>query len=80
MVVRTQVTLDTEAHRRAKQRAAELGISFSEYIRRVVDEDLGEPTPRADISQIFGLISSGGSDVARYKDRYVDEAVRDLHR
>jgi hypothetical protein len=75
MVVRTQITLDAEAHRRAKRRAADLGISFAEYVRQVVDRDLGDPTPRADPSAIFGLFDSGGSDVASDKDRYVDEAI-----
>jgi hypothetical protein len=75
MVVRTQITLDAEAHRRAKRRAADLGISFAEYVRQVVDRDLGDPTPRADASEIFGLFDSGGSDVANDKDRYVEEAI-----
>ena len=77
MVVRTQVTLDADAHRRARRRAAELGISFAEYIRRVVDRDLGEPPPPGDPAEIFGLFDSGGSDVARDKDRMVDAAVAD---
>lgn len=76
MVVRTQVTLDAEAHRRAKRRASDLGISFAEYVRRVVNRDLGDPAPRADPSEIFGLFGSGGSHVAKDKDRYVDEAMR----
>ena len=74
MVVRTQVTLDSDMHRRAKRRAAERGISFAEYIRQVVDRDLGEQ-PKTDISAIFGIGDSGGSNVARYKDRYLDEAA-----
>ena len=80
MVVRTQITLDAEAHRRAKRRAAEQGISFAEYVRRALDRDLGERLPRSDPSQIFGLFDSGGADVARAKDRYVDAAVRDASR
>jgi hypothetical protein len=75
MVVRTQITLDAEAHRRAKRRAADLGISFAEYVRQVVDRDLGDLAPRADPSEIFGLFDSGGSDVANDKDRYVEEAI-----
>jgi len=74
MVVRTQVTLDSDAHRRAKRRAAERGISFAEYIRQVVDRDLGEQ-PKTDISSIFGIGDSGGSNVARHKEQYLDEAV-----
>jgi hypothetical protein len=80
MMVRTQITLDAEAHRRAKRRAGELGISFAEYVRRVLDRDLGEPVRAADPSQIFDLFDSGGADVAREKDRYVDAAVHTLRR
>jgi hypothetical protein len=75
MMVRTQITLDAEAHRRAKRRAVELGISFAEYVRRALDRDLGEPPERADPSRVFALFDSGGADVAREKDRYVDAAV-----
>jgi hypothetical protein len=35
--VGTRITLDCEAHRRAKRRAAELGISLAEYLRRAFD-------------------------------------------
>jgi hypothetical protein len=80
MVVRTQITLDAEAHRRAKRRAGELGISFAAYVRRALDHDLGEPVRRADPSQIFDLFDSGGADVAHEKDHYLDEAVRAAHR
>lgn len=58
MVVRTQITLDADAHRRAKRRAADLGISFAEYVRRTLDQDLGDE-PKGDISEIFGLFDSG---------------------
>jgi len=75
MMVRTQITLAAEAHRRAKRRAVELGISFAEYVRRAIDRDLGELPRRADPSEIFGLFDSGGADVARHKDSYVDAAV-----
>jgi hypothetical protein len=75
MMVRTQITLDADAHRRAKRRAGELGISFAEYVRTVLDRDLGEPTHRADPSRIFDLFDSGEADVAREKDRYLDAAV-----
>jgi hypothetical protein len=75
MVVRTQISLDADAHRRARRRAAELGISFAEYIRRVVDHDLGEPSPQGDPAEIFGLFDSGGADVARDKDGMVAAAV-----
>lgn len=74
MVVRAQVTLDADMHRRAKRRAAERGISFAEYIRQVVDHDLGEQ-PKADISAIFGLFESDRSDVSANIEKYLDEAA-----
>lgn len=79
MVVRTQVTLDSEAHRRAKQRAADQGISLAELIRHALDRELGHPEPRGDISEIFAMFDSGGSSVAKHKDEYVGEAVRAAH-
>lgn len=80
MMSRTQITLSPENHRQARRRAAELGISLAEYIRRLVDRDLQEtPSARADISVIFGLGDSGGSDVATHKHEYVGEAVDALH-
>jgi hypothetical protein len=81
MVVRTQITLDAETHTRAKQRAAELGVSLAEYVRRLVDADLAEPAAaKADISEIFGMFDSGGSNIARYKGQYVAEAIMKVHK
>ena len=51
-------------------------MSFAEYVRRVLDEALGEPASRPDPSEIFDLFDSGSSDVARHKDEYIDDAVR----
>lgn len=75
MMSRTQITLDPEVQRRARERAAHLGISFAEYIRRLVIRDLGKPEPRADPSAVFNLGHSGSSDVARNKGAMVGEAV-----
>src|SRR5262245_2628628 len=36
MRVRTQITIDRNLQRRAQAKAARLGISFSEYVRRLV--------------------------------------------
>ena len=78
-MMRTQITLYPEEHRRARHRAAELGISLAEYLRRLVKRDL-EPTPaKGDISAIFDLGDSGGSDVAKHKHEYVGEAAESLH-
>ncbi len=71
-----QVTLDRDHHQRAAEKAAGLGLSLAEYIRRLVAADLDQPAnPRADISEIFGIGDSGGSDVARYKAEYLAEAI-----
>ena len=76
MMARTQITLDPEDHRQARRRAAEQGISLAEYVRRLVHEDLsGDAPPKADVSILFGLGDSGGSDIANHKDAYVGEAI-----
>jgi hypothetical protein len=75
MMVRTQIMLDAEEHRRAKDRARELGISLAEYVRRVVANDLGDARPRVDAAAIVGLFGSGGSDIARHKGEYLADAL-----
>jgi hypothetical protein len=78
MNARTQITMDPEMQRRAQAKAAELGISFAEYVRRLVAHDLGEPKPKADISIMFDLIDEGPpTDIARDKDKMIAEAVWD---
>jgi hypothetical protein len=76
MNARTQITMDPETQRRAQAKAAELGISFAEYIRRVVARDLGEPQPKVDVSILFDLVDEGPpTDIARDKDKMIGEAV-----
>jgi len=76
MNARTQITMDPQLQRRARARAAELGISFAEYVRRLVASDLGEPKPRADISMVFDLIDEGPpTNIARDKDKMIGEAL-----
>lgn len=75
MMHRTQVTLDPTEHRRARRRAADMGISLAEYVRRLVRQDLAGPTITSDPTALFGLGDSGGSDVATGKDAYVADAI-----
>jgi hypothetical protein len=76
MNARTQITMDPELQRRAQARAAELGISFAEYVRRLLASDLGERKPKADISIVFDLIDEGPpTDIAGDKDKMIGEAV-----
>jgi hypothetical protein len=80
MTARTQITMEPTLQRRAHERAAELGISFAEYVRRVVTRDLGEGEGSADVSMVFDLVQGGPeTDVARNKDRMVGEAVSAEH-
>ena len=74
MMTRTQLSLDREMLRRARQRAGQLGISLAEYVRRLVAEDLGERATAADPSVVFNLGSSGGSDIAAEKDAMIADA------
>src|SRR5258708_2288881 len=74
MMVRTQITLEPEIQRHARQRASDLGLSLAEYVRRIVARDLGGPQEGRNPSAIFDLGASGGSDVASNKDGMLDEA------
>ena len=70
--------MPTELRKRAKARAAALGITFSEYVSRLIASDLGEDKPksRADISIVFDLGASGKpTDIARDKHKMIAEAV-----
>ena len=76
MMARTQITLESETHKRARQRASELGVSLAEYFRRLVQRDLLLPRKKADVSCIFNLgRSKGVSNIARDKDRMIGEAI-----
>ncbi len=74
MMAKTQIALETEMHRHARRRAAELGVSLAEYLRRLVARDLARPQAHVDVSRVFDLGSSGGSNVAKHKHRMVEEA------
>jgi hypothetical protein len=78
MMARSQITLDLETQRRARKRAAELGISFARYIRRLVAQDLETPPRRTDPSIVFDLGVSAGADIRRKKDAMIGEAVAAL--
>jgi hypothetical protein len=75
MMQRTQISLDPELHRRARERASDLGLSLAAYIRALLARDLDSPHRPVDPTAVFDLGDSGGSDVARSRDRLVAEAV-----
>ena len=78
---RTQITIDPEMQRRAHAKAAALGISFAEYVRRLLAQDLGEAKRKVDVSLVFDLVDEGPeTNVALDKDKMVGEAVWKEHR
>jgi hypothetical protein len=80
MNARTQITLDPEMQRRAQAKAAKLGISFAEYVRRLVAQDVGRRKPKANISAIFDLVTDGPqTDIARDKHAMIGDAFRREH-
>jgi hypothetical protein len=80
MNARTQITIDPEMQRRAQAKAAELGLSFAAYIRRLLAQDLGETKRKADVSVLFDLVDEGPpTNIARDKDKMVGEAVWEEH-
>ena len=74
MMSRVQISLDSAVYRLATSRAAELGVSFAEYVRRLVDSDLIGAQPPTDPAVLFDLGETGGSDVAHHKDDYLGDA------
>ena len=74
MMSRTQIALDPEIQRKARQRASDMGLSLAEYVRRLVARDLGRTGPAANPSVVFDLGASGGSDIAGNKDAMLAEA------
>lgn len=79
-MARTQITLEAEMQRRARQRANDLGVSLAEYFRRLVARDLARPETAADVGRIFDLGTSGGSDIASQKDAMIAAAFHSTRR
>ena len=69
------IILPDHHHAEAKRKAAHEGISLSEYIRRLLANDLNEADAAADPSILFGLFDSGGSRIADEKQAMISEAI-----
>ncbi len=61
-------------HRRARQRASELGVSLAEYVRRLVTRDLASPQTKVDVTCVFDLGNSGSSNIAKNKAAMIADA------
>ena len=75
MMIRTQISLDAERHAQARARAAELGVSLAEYMRQLVDRDVGRSPRVVDRSVVFDLGGGSPTDIAAGKDRMTAEAI-----
>jgi hypothetical protein len=73
-----QITLEPHLQQLARNRARRKGISLSEYVRRLIREDVGEVAAQADVATIFGIGDSGGTHVGRDKHKLIGEAVASL--
>jgi hypothetical protein len=79
-MVRMQISLSPEDHRRLRARAGELGVSAAEYVRKLIRAELaGATRPKRDLSGLVGLGRSGLTDVSERKDDYVAQAIADEH-
>jgi plasmid stability protein len=79
-MVRTQIQLPSEMHKRLRRLAAERGVSVSallrENLRRMLDEEPGrnEGETRMRSLRFLGSFSTGKSDLSERHDDYLDEA------
>jgi hypothetical protein len=70
-----QITIAPDLKRRAAEKAAKLGMSIAEYVRRTMESDLDEPHNRPDVSIIFGLgASAEPTDISRDKKLMIGES------
>ncbi|MDE0066496.1 MAG: hypothetical protein OXN44_06455 [Acidimicrobiaceae bacterium] len=72
--MRTVITLPDQVHARAKRRAAELGISFAEFARRLFEKELATPVPQGDLEAIRAMVRGEEFDMAGDGKRIVGEA------
>jgi hypothetical protein len=80
MMAKTQIALETEMQRRARQRANDLGVSLAEYFRRLLARDLARPETAAPVDHIFDLGASRSSDIESQKDSMIAEAFKSTRR
>lgn len=76
--MRTIITLPDRMHALAKQRAAELGISFAEFARRLFEKELSLPEPQGDIDSVCGMVTGAPFDMTLDGERIVGEATDSL--
>ncbi|WP_419946950.1 hypothetical protein [Candidatus Poriferisodalis sp.] len=78
--MRTVITLPDHLHAEAKQRAAQQGISFAEFARRLFDRELSTADPQGDLDAIRAIVHGEPFDMAADCNAIVAEAVAAQHR
>ncbi len=81
-MVRTQVQLTDEQHKKLRALAAKRGVSLAEIVREGVDEVLKREPTQDSWGKLWSVVGSchDGSevkDVARNHDRYLKDAFSD---
>ena len=79
-MMRIQIQLEREQHRRLRRRARELGVSISELVRRAIDVEQPAPDPgelvRRALSAVGKYEDPHGTDVATHHDAALADAYR----
>lgn len=71
-MVRTQISLDEEAYREAKEEAREQGISLAEFLRRLVANGVRHRrTKQRPWMRHAGTVASGDADASQTVDAVV---------
>ena len=68
-----QVMIDRDERRRARRRAAEQGLSLSEYIARLIRADLDDWAPATEAPASTAAPDSG--DLSYHEGSHIGEAV-----
>jgi hypothetical protein len=63
MMSRTQITLEKELQKQAHKRASEIGVSFAEYVRRLVARDLVRPESKVDLAHVSLTLEFPGAPI-----------------
>ncbi len=77
--MRTIITLPDHLHAEAKQRAAEQGISFAEFARRLFDKELSTAETQGDIEAICAMVRGEPFDMSYERKTILEVAVATLH-
>lgn len=65
-------------HAAAKRRAGDLGISFAEFARRLIERELATAMPQGDIDSICGMVEGTPFHMAHNGRQVVKEATTSL--